>query len=267
MSVLVLGATGTTGARIVQRLREREVPVVGAARAGSDRVFDWSDPSTHDAALTGIERIYVLPPPGDAAPEERTLPFLERARAAGARRFVLLGSSAIPEGAPGLGRIDGWLRRNAPEWTVLRPSWFMDNFVDPRRQQRQSIEREGRIVSATRHGRVGFVAADDIAEVAAAVLTKGPQNTAPILTGPAALSYDEVAAHLGVRHDSLTVDELAQRFTTMGIPARYAKVLASLDEAIANGAEDRVTDDVLRLTGRPPMAFADFLERQSSPRP
>lgn len=269
MSALVLGATGTTGAKVLRGLRAKGVAAVGAARKGSERRFDWSDARTHGAALAGVDRMYVLPPPGDAAPEERTIPFLERARAAGVERFVLLSSSAIAEGDPGLGQIDAWLRSHAPQWTILRPSWFMENFFDPNRQHQATIAAEGRIVSATGDGKVGFIASEDIAAVAVAVLTDGPQRTAPVLTGPAALSYGDVAAILSralghpVRHDSVTVDELADRFTTLGIPEAYATFLASLDEAIARGAEANVTDAVQRLTGRAPMAFAEFAEESA----
>ena len=269
MSALVLGATGTTGAKVLRGSRAKGIAAFGAARKGSDRRFDWSDVSTHDAALAGVDRMYVLPPPGDAAPEERTIPFLERARAAGVRRFVLLSSSAIEEGDPGLGRIDAWLRSHVPQWTILRPSWFMENFFDPSRQHQATIAAENRIVSATGDGKVGFIASEDIAAVAVAALTDGPQRTAPVLTGPAALSYGDVAAILSrtlghpVRHDSVTVEELARRFTTLGIPEAYAIFLAGLDEAIARGAEAKVTDEVQRWTGRAPIAFAQLAEARA----
>lgn len=86
-----------------------------------------------------------------------------------------------------------------------------------------------------------------------------------MLTGPQALSYDDIAATLTtvtgrpVHHRPLTYEQLRDRLAA-GIPAEFAALLAGLDRAIADGAEDRVTDTVERLTGRPPRSFRDFAE-------
>src|SRR5690349_13532668 len=61
-AILVLGGTGKTGRRIASRLREAGVPVRTAARHGADVVFDWDDPSTHDAAVAGVGGVYLVPP-------------------------------------------------------------------------------------------------------------------------------------------------------------------------------------------------------------
>ncbi|MFD0474850.1 hypothetical protein ACFQ0B_46350 [Nonomuraea thailandensis] len=105
--------------------------------------------------------------------------------------------------------------------------------------------------------------AADIAAVAGHALTdEVPHNTDHILTGPEALSYDDVAAVLSrregkpVRHRAVSVAELARHFAERGMPADYARMLAAYDEAIRDGSEDRVTDAVERVTGRPPRRFS-----------
>jgi uncharacterized protein YbjT (DUF2867 family) len=95
-----------------------------------------------------------------------------------------------------------------------------------------------------------------------------PHNTEHILTGPEALSYADAAAIVAqrtgtpVRHRSVTADELARHFTGHGVPADFSALLAALDNDIRAGAEDRVTDTVERITGRPARGFRGFAESE-----
>ena len=73
------------------------------------------------------------------------------------RRVVLLSASAVPEGAPGLGTVHRYLRERVPEWAVLQPSWFMQNFVNERHHHGSTLKHDGVVVTATGEGRVGFV--------------------------------------------------------------------------------------------------------------
>lgn len=266
-TILVTGASGKTGTALTARLRG-----AGASfRAGSRRndgtteyiPFDWDNEATHGPALEGTDRVYLVAPAGSPTPEAVIVPFLHRALAAGVRRAVLLSSSAIPEGGPVLGQVHQAVHALMPEWTVLQPSWFMQNFTEG--LHGESIRADGEIVTATGEGRVGFIDAGDIAEAAFRALTDtAPHNGAHILTGPEALSYADVAAIIAeaagrfIRHRSLSVEALHERLTAAGIPEGYAGLLTSLDEAIQNGAEDRITPSVSALTGRPPKSLKEF---------
>ncbi|WP_410670698.1 NmrA family NAD(P)-binding protein [Amycolatopsis sp. cmx-4-68] len=267
--VLVLGGTGTTGRRVVAGLRDRGVTARAATRKpgepGQVR-FDWADRATHADALRGVSAVYLLAPIGEAAPAGLVEPFLDDALAAGVRRVVLLSSSAVTAETPGLGDLSR-LVRAAPEWAVLRPSWFMQNFTGEHLVA-QGV-RDGEIVTATGDARVGFVDAGDIAAVAVRALTDPePHNTEHVLTGPAALSYAEaasiIAARTGrpVRHRAVSTADFAARLTSAGIPGEFAAVLAALEEDIRRGAEDRVTPVVEQVTGRPARAFETFVERE-----
>ncbi|WP_225841903.1 NAD(P)H-binding protein [Streptomyces albus] len=274
-AVLVVGATGTTGSRTAARLTAESHRVKAATRraapvAGAEPVrFDWYDTATHAPALEGVDRVYLVPPVGDPDPAAVMLPFLRQARAAGVRRAVLLSSSAVPSGGPAVGLVHQALPGLFPEWAVLRPSWFMQNFTGDHLHAR-GIREDGTVRSATGSGRVGFVDADDIAEVAVRALTddRAP-DTDLVLTGPEALSYDDVAAVLTevtgrpVVHHRLTQTQLRDRLAAE-VPAEFAGILAGMDGAIAQGAEDRVTDTVQRLTGRPPHSFRTVAERELS---
>ncbi|MFT3772604.1 MAG: hypothetical protein QM820_45010 [Minicystis sp.] len=171
----------------------------------------------------------------------------------------------MPEGAPGLGAVARVIRETAPEWAVLKPSWFMQNFTGSHPHARTARE-EGALYTATGGGRVAFIDAADIAEVGARALVDArAPNDALVLTGPEALSYDDVARLLGralgrdLRHVRVDEAEAKRRLVEQGIPDAYAALLVALDVAIRGGAEDRITDAVLRVTGRPPRRFADFL--------
>ncbi|MET3546370.1 uncharacterized protein YbjT (DUF2867 family) [Paenibacillus favisporus] len=68
--------------------------------------------------------------PASMHPEEVMIPFIRRALDASVKRFVLLSSASIPENGPVFGAVHHYLRQHAPEWAVLRPSYFMQNFTN-----------------------------------------------------------------------------------------------------------------------------------------
>ncbi|WP_267244835.1 NmrA family NAD(P)-binding protein [Streptomyces sp. PR69] len=272
-ATLVTGATGTTGSRTAAALIAAGHRVKAASRRaarlpGAEPVrFDWYDPATFGDALLGAERVYLVPPVGDPDPAAVMLPFLHRARTAGVHRAVLLSSSAISEGGPGAGAVHQALRGLFGHWAVLRPSWFMQNFTGTHAHAR-SIREDAVILTAAGSGRVGFVDAEDIAAVAARALTAArAPNADLILTGPEALSYDDIAAVVTevtgrrVTHRHLTCEQLRDRLAA-SMPLEFAALLAGMDRAIARGAENRTTDTVQRLTGRPPHSFRTVAERE-----
>lgn len=270
-TTLVTGATGNTGSRIVSQLTALGRLVTAASRRPAARDgaraarFDWYDSATYADALRDAHRVYLVPPIGEPHPAAVMLPFLRQARAAGVERAVLLSSSAIPAGGPGVGQVHEVLADLFGQWAVLRPSWFMQNFTD-QHAHADSIRNDGVIMSATGTGRVGFVDADDIAAVAVSALIDEPApNTELIITGPQALSYEDVAAIITevtgrpVSHRPLTYEQMRDRLAT-DMPEEFAALLAGLDRSISQGAEDRITDTVERITRRPARSFREYAE-------
>ncbi|RKH18778.1 oxidoreductase [Corallococcus sp. CA047B] len=271
--ILVTGASGNTGRPIAEGLASEGFRVRTATRSttppfpSADHVlFDWADPTTHEPAVDGVDRMYLLLPPLDADPSLLMNPFIERALARGVRRVVLLSASAIPEGSPGLGQVHRFVREHAPEWSVLQPSWFMQNFANPQNQHGASVRRDGTLMTSTDKGRVGFVDTADIAAVGVRALADEPSHdTAHVITGPQALSYDDIAAVMSrvsgrpIRHVHASQEEVRRHLQEgTGMPEAYARLLAGLDVTLRDGAEDRVTDTVLRVTGRAPRTFEAF---------
>lgn len=269
--VLITGGTGNTGRALSELLRDR-VEIKVASRnpeAGNDEhvFFDWYDPESHDAALAGVDRLYLMPPIGAIDPMLAVGPFLEKARAAGVRRVVMLGSSMKLPDAPGMDELYMTVRR-MPEFAVLRPSWFMQNFAS---QHAASINERGEIAAASGAGRIGWIDVGDIAAVAAAVLLDpDPVHAEHTLTGPETLNYAEAAAVITevtgrpIRFVDVSVEELADRLAQIGVPAEFAPSLAAMDGDIRAGSEDRTTSAVEELTGRPPRSFRDFARAHRS---
>ncbi|MEU0412345.1 NAD(P)H-binding protein [Streptomyces griseorubiginosus] len=272
-TTLVTGATGTTGSRVTAQLTAAGHRVRAASRRGSPVPqaepvrFDWYDPATHADALAEVDRVYLVPPVGDPDPASVMLPFLQRARAAGVGRAVLLSSSAIPEGGPAVGAVHRALPDLFDAWAVLRPSWFMQNFTGTHLHA-VGIRDTGTLHTAAGKGRVGFVDAEDIAAVAVRALTdaRSPDSDL-VLTGPQALSHDDIAAIVTevtgrpVVHRHLTHEQQCERLAPL-VGREFAELLAGMDRAIAEGAEDRTTDVVRRVTGRPPHDFRTVAARE-----
>lgn len=270
--ILVTGGTGKTGRRVAELLRQRGLAARVATRSPdtADQVrFDWADAGTFAGAIDGVRAIYMVAPAGAADPLDAMRPFIDQAIEARVGRLVLLSSSMLEEGGPLMGGVHAYLKVEAPDWTVLRPSWFMQNFSEA--QHIETIRAERRIYSATEDGRVPFIDAADIAAVAVEALVGNDfGNGDLVLTGPETLSYDEVArmisASVGhsVTHHRLSLEALTTRFEAIGIPSGFAHALSGMDGAIANGAEDRITDTVETVTGRKPKTFAEFVRENGS---
>jgi uncharacterized protein YbjT (DUF2867 family) len=268
--VLVTGATGTTGTRLVPRLAAVGLEVIAASRGGHAPTgsagvrFDWHDPTGHPAVLAGIDRVYLLPPVTDAQPELVMLPFLELARQLGVRRVVLHSNSLTPAGAPGIGIVHQAIPGLFDQWAVLRPTWFMQNFSGEHPYARM-IRQSSLIVTATGNARVAFIDATDIARVATAALTDPTApNTDLVLTGPQTLSFADVAtilsqtSHTTITHENVARDELAGRYEQIGVPAAGAAFVKVMDSVVASGSEDRTTTAVATTTGTPPRSFTQF---------
>lgn len=265
--VLVIGGTGKTGRLVANKLAERGIPhKIGTRRPATetDVAFDWQQPELARRAFEGIHAVYIVAPTNSSDHGAIVPPVLDIALSSGVQRFVLLSASPLQAGGPMMGQVHAYLQGKAPEWTVLRPTWFMQNFSE--QQHLATIRDESAIYSATGTGKVGFIDVGDIADAAVeALLAKRSWNRDFILTGPEALSYADIAAKLTnalgrkIKHVSLSVELLAERYRRGGLDEAYARVLAAMDADIEQGSENRVTDGVLRMTGHQPTTADEFI--------
>lgn len=262
--VLVTGASGKTGKRLVALLKDQGVAYRAATRGG-EPAFDWTAPETWDAALEGVASVYLVAPPTVDDPYSKMTEFLKTATREGGRRFVFLGMASLPAGGPAHGQVHQWLKDNSDDWSVLAPSAFMQNFAEG--SHLATIRGEDTIYSNTGTGRVPFISADDIARGAFALLT-GPagRNREFVITGEEAISYDQVAEQISqacgraISHTHISTDDLVARFLKRGLPELTARFLAVGYETIAAGAHAQTTGDYAVLTGAPPTTFRAFAE-------
>lgn len=261
--VLVTGASGKTGRSLVSQLEQAGVAYRAATR-GAERPFDWTDPATWEPALDGVAAIYLVAPPTVDDPYSKMIKFL-RLAAQAPRRLVFLGMASLPAGGPAHGQVHQWLKDNSDDWAVVAPSAFMQNFAEG--SHLATIREEDAIYSNTGDGRVPFISADDIARAAFELLTgRAGRNGEFLVTGGAALSYNQVAERIGqargrrVAHVRISTDELAARFIKRGLPELTARFLAAGYETIAAGAHAQTSDVYSALTGRAPTTFEVFAQ-------
>ena len=259
---LVLGGTGKTGRRVVERLASRGVPTRVASRAG-DPPFDWGDQSNWDAVLDGVTAAYISYAPDLAIPgaTDAVRAFVERAVEHGVRRLVLLSGRGEEEAQ----ECELIIQRPDIEWTVVRCSWFSQNFTEG---EFLDMVLGGEI--ALPAGEVGepFVDADDIADVAVAALTKdGHAGQVYELTGPRLLTFaeavDEIARATGraIRYVQIPPEAFAAGVAEMGLPEDIAWLLDYLFATVLDGRNAHVCDGVRRALGREPGDFAEYARR------
>ncbi len=274
-TVLVIGASGKTGRRLVAHLYERGMPVKAASRNPGEgqSLFDWNKPETYGTTLAGVEAIYLIPPALVEDPAPLTGPFLMHAKKAGVRRVLLLSSLGVefPHEPQDSGRrkLEQQVIASGLDWTILRPSGFAQNFSES--FLLPGILHADTVASATGDGAVAFVDAGDIAAVAAKVLADGEGHVGKTyaITGPAPLTFADAAEAISkaagrrITYRQISSDELL-KILTEGIPADYAAMVVRDQQAIREGAAALVTDVVERITGRPATPFVEFAVKASA---
>ncbi len=276
MTILLTGATGTTGAHIARLLAGQGARVRALvrdpARAGwlADLGIevvagDLLRPETVTAALAGVERALLLPPNVPEQPRvERE--FIDRAGAAGVRHVVKY--SAIDAGIDRSARITRWhgeaeghLRASGLDWTMVRPSYFMQNLL----HAAPTIRAEGRLYLPMGDGEVGMVDCRDIAAVVAAALTgEGHAGRCYLVTGAESLGFAEAARRLGaalgraVEYVPVSASQFAAALAGFGYEAWLVDAYNELFAEIAAGHFDMVSGCVARITGREPIGLAQF---------
>lgn len=274
--VLVTGATGNVGSRVVHELRGYGVPVRAivrdpgraAAALGEDVELasgDFADVTSVRRALEGVDGVF-LACANDPRQVEYETGVIDAAAAAGVRRMVKLSACGARIGSEVAfwdwhGRIEEQLRASGVPAVVLRPSFSSTNLL----AAADGVRYEGALFAPTEGARISMIDRRDVAAVAAVALTtNGLEGQTYVLTGPEAITYGSVAEELSAatRQDIRFVavpDEAArQALVGTGMPEFVAAQIVALFGALRRGAYDRTTDSVRALTGREPRPFADF---------
>ena len=259
---LVLGGTGKTGRRIVERLESRGVPTRIASRA-ADPSFDWSDQGSWDAALDGVAAAYISYAPDLAIPgaTDAIRAFVERAVEHGVQRLVLLSGRGEEEAQ----LCESIVQDAGIQWTVVRASWFDQNFSEG---EFLDMVLAGEITLPAGDIAEPFVDVDDIADVAVAALADdGHDGQVYELTGPRLLTFaqavEEIARATGreIRYIQIPHEAFAAGIAESGAPKDIAWLLDYLFSTVLDGRNEHVCDGVNRALGREPTDFAQYASR------
>ena len=278
-TILVTGPTGKVGRRLIPLLRRRGATVRAAgrspiaARAGVEPLpFDWHDKSTFGPARKGVDAMYLVPgpvPQAEHADYIRAL--LDGAARAGVKRVVLLSVYGLDKAPPEdpLRRIELAVEASGVPYTHVRPGAFMQNFSEGLRWDEafaQGIRERDEIVGPGGNGVVSYVSSEDIAAVAAAALTEdGHAGKAYAPLGPEPLTLAKVAEHISwaagrpIRYVETDHAPMRDKLLAMGVPLDTAEHNSRLHAfAFTSGVFGGLNDDVLNVTGRPPVSFGEF---------
>ena len=257
--ILVLGGTGKTGRRVAARLQESGIRIRIGSRSAIP-AFDWHDESGWDSCLQGVSAVYVNYLPDLAIPgaTDSIAAFVDKARAHGVHRLVLLSGRGEPE-AQACERI---VQESGLEWTIVRASWFNQNFSEGAFIQ---MVKCGQITLPA--GAVGepFVDVDDIADVATAALVDSNHvGVVYEVTGPRLLTFAEVAAELSsatgreICYQQIPQDSFVNSVRESGAPEDVVWIMDYLFATVLDGRNAHLTDGVQRALGRPPKDFSEY---------
>jgi uncharacterized protein YbjT (DUF2867 family) len=274
--LLVTGATGNVGSRVVQELQERGVPVRAFMRDHGKAqtmpcdgvelaVGDFGDPESVRRSMEGVEGVFLAcsNQPRQVEYETRVI---DAAREVGVRRIVKLSALGAEIGAPVAfwdwhARIEEHLQSSGIPSVVLRPGFSMANLL----ASAETVQYTGKLFVPAGEAGISMVHPQDVGAAASvALIGDGHEGETYTLTGPEAITFEGVAGHLseavGREIECLNVaDEAAlQGMIEQGIPEFVATQIVAVFGVLRGGGQERTTGTVQSMTGREPRGFAEF---------
>jgi NAD(P)H dehydrogenase (quinone) len=281
--ILVTGATGQVGYHLMEELADARAAATAMVRVeakaadlpGSPQhvVASLDDPPAAEI-LRAFDRVFLLSPAHEAQAELETI-FIDALVSAGHRPHV------VKVAADGFQDPDCDVRfmRSHRQIAVhldaiglpvtfLAPNLYMENLLEAA----DTLRDQGLIFAPAGRGRIGFVAASDVARVAARILTDGPghghEDQTYVLTGPQALDYADVAARVSavfareVDYEDLPEAQAKEQMLAGGIGTWQVDGNLELFDWIRHGGTDSVTSSVREVTGDDPRPIEDWLSEQ-----
>ncbi len=274
--ICVTGAGGTVGSELIKQLESAKAPFraayfskekAEAARArGIDAVIiDYNRPETLRAAFQGCDKLFLLGP-NALNQTQLELNAVEAAKAVGVRHIVKQSVMGAEDEAYDLAKVhrpvEKAIESSSMAWTLLRPNSFMQNVVT---YMGGTIKAEAAFYSASGMAKISHVDVRDLAVVAVKALTEpNHEGNAYTLTGPEALTYDELANELSkvlgrsISHINLSPPDLKNGMLAEGIPEEIADRMLDLERYFREGQASRITNDIKQVTGRDPRRFAQY---------
>jgi uncharacterized protein YbjT (DUF2867 family) len=279
--IYITGATGSIGMELSRLLASNKIPARAMCRRqeqleqfitlGLEAVLaDFDDPASVSSGLRGCDKLFLLTPPDEYhTPREKLI--IDLALEAGIKHIVRISTSdtnlsAKLAYAKSHAEIDHYLRSRAVNWTILRPTGFMQNFLES-----GHLITKGFLPHSIGEGQISYIDLRDIALVAKTVLTEDTHNGAIYyLTGPESLTVKDVAAQLTnnlgyeVRDMNVSETDTREALTEAGLSAWYVDALIEQFAIGAKGGEIDVTEEIKRITREWPRTMAQFIRDYKS---
>ena len=271
----VTGSTGEVGGRVAARLAACGVaqrlvvrdPSRAPALAGAQVVAapgGYADGDGMRRALSGVHTVFLVSAQETPGRVEQHLTAVRAAVDAGVTRIVYTSYlAAAPDATFTFARdhfhTEEAIRATGLRHTFLRNSMYLD-FLPV------MVGADDVVRGPAGDGRIAMVARDDVADVAAAVLTgEGHDGRTYDVTGAEALTMTELVAALAratgrpvTFHDE-TIEQARASRAHYGAPDFAVEGWVTSYAAIATGEMDVVSDTVLRVAGHPPVGVAECL--------
>lgn len=285
--ILVIGGRSKIGSALVRDLLAGGARVTVLTRSREERQAtseaaetvpgDLADPDSLARAMEGVGRVFLLSSPHAEAVRWHSNA-ITAARAAGVRLLVrssIIGADrdSPAEFVQAHVESDRELIASGVPYAIVRPNLFLQNIAE---STIPGIDGGGRFYVNAGQARISMVDTDDVAAVARVLLTEpGHEGEAHTVTGPAAVSYQDVAAALGehlgrpLTYVDVPDDAVRQSLLGFGVSAWFADALVGLYQDYrrsgAGGYAAQVTDTVERLTGRRPRSLAEYVAALPAP--
>ncbi|MEM0967976.1 MAG: NmrA family NAD(P)-binding protein [Verrucomicrobiota bacterium] len=259
---LVIGGSGKTGRRVIERLKALGQDVQGASRSSSPS-FDWNDDSNWNEVLAGVKALYVTYHPDLSVPgaSDHIRALLAVAKAQGVERVVLLSGRGEEEAQ----LCERLVLSSSIPATIVRCGWFNQNFSE---SFFRDLLMGGTFAVPNAHVGEGYVDANDIADVAtAALIEEGHEGQIYQLTGPELLTFRDIAVIFQeVTGRELNVVDVSREEFVAGLeaaqlPTDLVQLVDYLFNEVLDGRNSSLGDGVQRALGRPPRDFRSFLQK------
>jgi uncharacterized protein YbjT (DUF2867 family) len=280
--ILVIGGRSKIGAALIRELLDRGQQVRVLTRAGEPAAAgpdgaeavtgDLADEGSLVAAMTGADQVFLLSSPhSDAVRWHRNA--IDAARRTDVQLLVrssILGADRDSPAAEFISAhtdCDRYLAKSGLPYVIVRPNLFLQNIPE---STIPSVDGSGTFYADAGQARISMVDTRDVGAVAAVVLTEpGHAGAGYDVTGPEALSYDDVAAKLTeamgrrISYADVPDDAVRQALLGAGLTPWFAGALIGLYQDYRRSGIDgyaaQVTGTVAELTGRPARSLDDLL--------
>ena len=272
--ILITGASGNVGREVVKQIAETGAEVracfqslnkAAAVPSGVETVrLDYNQPETVRAALTGVDRVFLVGPPTAELPalERMAIDVIKQSHVGQVVKLSAMGGreAIFPRQHA---ESEDYIQSSGVPYTFLRPNGFMQNMVT---YNGPTINTQNAFYGSVGDGRVSHIDIRDVAAVAVKTLTEnGHAGSSYTLTGPEALTNREIARILSgtlgreIRYIDLPAPQLKQALLAAGVPEWSVDALLDLERLYREGKAATVTRDVEQILGRKPIGYSQFL--------